>query len=239
MMAEEFFRTFVADPPPWQYDNTATRSAAEDHHPTMGVEELCDLDLVREHPDDQAHLYPWTTASHHLPEAFRVMATWSFTYKTYPVWVKPQIGMGNYFRMSTELVLFGVTGGMPTQAPARSMSNWFEAKRGEHSAKPVEFHDLVRKARPGPYLELFSRVRLTPCRSAHAQNAFSGRRFGGTSPPRSRQQKGQIMNGFDHRAAIDELVELGVDRGQLEAMNEEQSAACERMTRRKKGKGTK
>lgn len=147
------FATFVADPP-WRYGNTSTRGAAENHYGTMSIEELCALDVVPTHAADNAHLYLWTTAGH-LPEAFKVMEAWGFEYKTYLVWVKPQMGMGNYFRVSTELVLFGVRGGMRTQA--RDLMNYFTAKRGKHSAKPLAFHDLVMKASPGPYMELFSR----------------------------------------------------------------------------------
>lgn len=147
------FSTFVVDPP-WRYGNTSTRGAAEDHYPTMSIEELCDLSVVPDHAADEAHLYLWTTAGH-LPEAFAVMSAWGFDYKTYLVWVKPQMGMGNYFRVSTELVLFGVRGGMRTQH--RGIKNYFEAKRGKHSSKPPAFHDIVEQASPGPYMELFSR----------------------------------------------------------------------------------
>lgn len=147
------FSTFVADPP-WRYGNTSTRGAAEDHYPTMSIEELRALDVVRDHAADKAHLYLWATAGH-LPDAFSVMEAWGFTYKTYLVWVKPQMGMGNYFRVSTELVLFGARGGMRTMR--RDVKNYFEAKRAKHSAKPLEFHDLVQSCSPGPYMELFSR----------------------------------------------------------------------------------
>ena len=71
-------------------------------------------EVVRPKAADRAHLYLWSTSSH-LPEAFAVMEAWGFEYKTYLVWVKPQMGMGNYFRVSTELVLFGVRGGMRTR----------------------------------------------------------------------------------------------------------------------------
>lgn len=152
-VAEGQFSTFVADPP-WRYGNTSTRGAAEDHYPTMSIDELCDLDVVRDHAADQAHLYLWATAGH-LPDAFRVMDAWGFDYKTYLVWIKPQMGMGNYFRISTEVVLFGVRGGLRTNH--RGLMNYFQARRGKHSSKPAMFHDLVMKASPGPYLELFSR----------------------------------------------------------------------------------
>ncbi len=167
------FATFVADPP-WRYGNTSTRGAAEDHYQTMSIEELCALDVVPTRAAEQAHLYLWTTAGH-LPEAFAVMQAWGFTYKTYLVWVKPQMGMGNYFRVSTELVLFGIRGEMRTQV--RDAMNWFEAKRGKHSAKPEVFHDLVMRASPGPYLELFSRCQadrmLTGCRCSKCRLGWS------------------------------------------------------------------
>lgn len=145
--------TFVADPP-WRYGNTSTRGAAEDHYDTMTIEDLCALDIVKDKANEQSHLYLWTTAGH-LPEAFKVMEAWGFEYKTYLVWVKPQMGMGNYFRVSTELVLFGIRGGLLTQA--NDIMNYFQSPRAKHSAKPLEFHDLVEKASPGPYMELFSR----------------------------------------------------------------------------------
>lgn len=152
-VVEGKYRTFVADPP-WQYGNTSTRGSAENHYETMTIEELCALDVVPNHAADQSHLYLWATAGH-LPQAFDVMTAWGFEYKTYLVWVKPQMGMGNYFRVSTEIVLFGIRGGLRTQA--RDIKNYFEAPRGKHSAKPTLFHDLVARASPGPYMELFSR----------------------------------------------------------------------------------
>lgn len=158
------FSTIVADPP-WQYGNTSTRGAAADHYPTLSIDQLCGReplpdgskitgDVVLPKAADRAHLYLWTTAGH-LPDAFSVMEAWGFEYKTYLVWVKPQMGMGNYFRVSTELVLFGVRGGMRTQD--MGLMNYFTVPRGKHSSKPTAFYDLVAKASPGPYLEMFAR----------------------------------------------------------------------------------
>lgn len=169
------YATIVADPP-WSYGNTSTRGAAEDHYGTMSIEDLCDLDVdgqsVDERAADESHLYLWTTAGH-LPEAFKVMEAWGFTYKTYLVWVKPQMGMGNYFRVSTEMVLFGVKGGLRTNH--RGIKNHFEARRGKHSAKPRIFRDIVMKASHGPYLELFSRCRKDrelACDCAKCENGW-------------------------------------------------------------------
>lgn len=153
-LPEGTFRTIVADPP-WRYGNGSTRNAARKHYPTMTVEEVCALD-IESRAHDESHLYLWTT-NNFLREAFDVVDAWGFEYKTCLTWVKPQMGMGNYFRGGTEHVLFGVRGGMRTQS--RSLVNWFEASRGRHSAKPQHFYELVEKASPGPFLEMFARAR--------------------------------------------------------------------------------
>jgi len=73
------------------------------------------------------------------------------------VWAKPQLGMGNYFRSSTEYVLFGVKGGLRTKDC--NQRNWFQAPRGRHSAKPELFFDIVEQASEEPGLEMFARRR--------------------------------------------------------------------------------
>lgn len=139
--------------PPWRYGNTATRAAAEDHYPTMSLDELADLTLPAE---DNSHLYLWTTTSF-LREAFDLLDAWDFNYKTTLTWCKPSIGMGNYFRVNTEFVLFAVRGSLPTNV--NNVGTWFQADRTRHSAKPESFYDLVEKASPGPWLEMFARRR--------------------------------------------------------------------------------
>ena len=65
------FRTIVADPP-WRYGNTRTRGAAEDHYPTMTIQELCALD-VESRAADECHLYLWVT-NNFLLEGFEVLS---------------------------------------------------------------------------------------------------------------------------------------------------------------------
>jgi N6-adenosine-specific RNA methylase IME4 len=148
-------RVIVADPP-WRYGNAGTRANAEGHYDgTMTVEDICGLGTqVKGWSADDSHLYLWTTAGF-LRDAFDVMDAWGFTYKTFIAWVKPQMGMGNYFRVSSELILFGVKGRLPVED--RGIMNWFQAPRGRHSAKPQDFYTIVERASPGPYLEMFSR----------------------------------------------------------------------------------
>lgn len=156
--------TLVADPP-WQYENVATRGAATNHYPTLSLDQLTGrvslpdgqnlvADIVRPRLADDAHLYLWAT-SPLLPCGFDVLDAWGFTYKTSLVWVKPQPGIGNYFRSQHELVLFGVRGHLPVLD--KTQPSWFEAKRTKHSQKPERLYEMVERASPGPYLELFAR----------------------------------------------------------------------------------
>lgn len=147
----------IAADPPWQYGNAGTRNAAGKQYPTMTIAQICDLaPTVKGFAADESHLYLWTT-NNFLREAFDVMDAWGFEYKTLLTWVKPQMGLGNYFRSGTEHALFGTRGKLPTQS--RSAVNWFQAARGRHSAKPQHFYELVEQASPGPYLEMFARTR--------------------------------------------------------------------------------
>lgn len=138
--------------------------AAEDHYATMTTDALCDLGPeVAGCAADRAHLYLWSTGVH-LPDALRVMSAWGFEYVTYLVWAKQpasRLGLGYYFRSVTELVLFGRRGRLRTQD--RTLPNLFSAPRGRHGAKPATFLDLVQRASPGPYLELFARCSGPGC----------------------------------------------------------------------------
>lgn len=146
------FAVVVIDPP-WRYDNVATRGAAEDHYSTMSLDELAALRIPAA---EDAHLYLWVTNGF-LREGFDLLGAWGFTYKTCLTWVKPQIGMGNYFRNNTEHVLFAIRGRLPTLR--NDVPTWFKADRTQHSAKPDSFYDLVEGSSPGPYLEMFARRR--------------------------------------------------------------------------------
>ena len=97
----------------------------------------------------------WVT-NRSLPKAFRLIETWGFRYITCLTWVKPSFGMGNYFRGSTEQILFAVKGSQPLKR--KDVGTHFEAPRGNgHSAKPDEFYNLVESCSYGPYIDIFGR----------------------------------------------------------------------------------
>lgn len=146
------FTTILADPP-WRYSNTASCAAAENHYSTLSVEEICN-EPVRELVGENAHLHVWTTNAF-LEPAFRVIRAWGFEFKSCMVWVKPTIGMGNYWRLSHEFLLFGIRGRLPFGR--NDVPSWLEAPRTIHSRKPFAFRDIIEQVSPGPYLELYGR----------------------------------------------------------------------------------
>ncbi len=146
------YSTIYADPP-WPYNNQATRAATSNHYPTMSIDEICD-EPVEQLCGDQAHLHLWTTNAF-LLDAFDVIEAWGFTYKSCFLWVKPQIGIGNYWRVSHEFLLLGVRGKLTFQD--KGVRSWLEHKRAEHSRKPLAVRELVERVSPGPYLEMYGR----------------------------------------------------------------------------------
>ena len=154
--AQGLFQTIVIDPP-WDWGdegdvNQFGRAKPEYH--TMPISEIEGMP-INKIADDNCHLYLWVT-NRSLPKAFRLIEAWGFRYITCLTWVKPSIGMGNYFRGSTEQVLFAVKGSQMLKR--RDVGTHFEAKRGDgHSAKPDEFYSLVESCSYGPYIDVFGR----------------------------------------------------------------------------------
>lgn len=146
------FGTIYADPP-WQYGNQATRASTNNHYVTMPVDEIAALP-VEKLAAPNAHLHLWTTNAF-LPASFDLMRAWGFEYKSVFVWVKPEMGIGNYWRVSHEFMLFGIRGKAPFQSHAEM--SWMHHPRTAHSAKPEKIRELVQRVSPGPYLELFGR----------------------------------------------------------------------------------
>jgi len=146
------FGCIYADPP-WQYGNQATRASTDNHYPTMTLEQIA-TEPVADLAADDAHLHLWTTNAF-LPEAFGIIRAWGFEYKSCLVWVKPQLGIGNYWRVSHEFLLLGVRGKCPFLN--HGCKSWLEADRTKHSQKPAAVRAMVENVSPGPYLEMYGR----------------------------------------------------------------------------------
>ena len=146
------FGTTYADPP-WSYSNKAVRGAAVNHYSTLDLQSVCS-----EHFDqlisDNAHLHLWTTNAF-LRDAFTVVEAWGFQFKSCVVWIKPQLGMGNYWRVSHEFLLLVVRGSLPFAD--KTCRSWLLHRRTRHSRKSFAVRELIERVSPGPYLELYGR----------------------------------------------------------------------------------
>jgi N6-adenosine-specific RNA methylase IME4 len=149
---EAKFSTIYADPP-WPYKNQGTRAATSNHYPTMSVDDICE-EPVEQLCRGQAHLHLWTTNAF-LLDAFDVIESWGFTYKSCFIWVKPRIGIGNYWRVSHEFLLLGIRGRLGFQD--KGARSWVEHERTEHSRKPTAVREIIERVSPGPYLEMYGR----------------------------------------------------------------------------------
>lgn len=155
------FGCIYADPP-WRYDNQGTRASTGDHYQAtdtnpaagMSIEQICALP-VRDLVAPDAHLHMWITNAF-LFDAPRIFNEWGFEFRSSLIWVKPQIGIGNYWRNSHEFLLTAIRGNAKRFAD-KSLRSWIECDRGQHSAKPEQVRAMLERASPGPYLELFGR----------------------------------------------------------------------------------
>ena len=161
------YRTLVADPP-WAAVLRAPRrfDGHENEYNSYGT--MTDAELmsmpVGLWGEDNAHLYLWCLNSN-IAQAHKVAAAWGFEVKTLITWVKGRIegnrliqhiGLGHYYRNSTEHVIFAVRGSLGTLHD--DVSTAFIAPRKEHSEKPAAFYDMVERMSPGPYLDVFART---------------------------------------------------------------------------------
>lgn len=65
------------------------------------------------------------------------------------------LGLGNEW--DAEVARINAAKGTTHKSTAKTNSCWYEWSRGEHSAKPEAFLDIVESVSPGPYLEMFAR----------------------------------------------------------------------------------
>jgi N6-adenosine-specific RNA methylase IME4 len=155
-LPEGKYQTIVLDPP-WDYSDEGEEGnvfgRGRPPYPTMSIDQIAAELPVETLAADNAHIYLWIT-NRSLPKGFGLIEKWGFRYVTMLTWVKPSIGMGNYFRGTTEHVLFGVRGSLPLLR--QDVGTHFTADRGkEHSNKPDEFYDLIQTCSPEPRLDMF------------------------------------------------------------------------------------
>jgi N6-adenosine-specific RNA methylase IME4 len=145
--------------PPWRYENPPMgggNRSIENHYPTMTLEEICAMP-VGDLATEDAMLYMWATAPK-LAECMKVIEAWGFEYRTNLVWDKEVIGMGYHARNQHEILLVAKRGSIPPPAAGTQPSSVHRERRGEHSAKPDFYYEMIEAAYPSlPKIELFCR----------------------------------------------------------------------------------
>lgn len=154
--------TIIIDPPwPMQKIEREVRPNQDVFdYPVMSIEELEAFGAeVAEIAADDCHLFMWTTQKF-LPDALKIVEAWGFwgfRYVLTMVWHKPggfqPIGLPQY---NCEFIVYGRCGS-PKFIETTAFPCCFEAPRREHSRKPDEFYDLVRRVTAGPRIDIFSR----------------------------------------------------------------------------------
>lgn len=149
------YRTIVIDPP-WdmqKIEREVRPNQVGFDYPTMSYDELSSFDIPS---DDNCHIYCWTTQKH-LPATFKLLDDWRFTYIFTMTWHKPggfqPVGLPQY---NSEFIVFGRKCGLKFD-DTKAFNTCFNAERREHSRKPDEFYDLVKRVSPEPRIDIFSR----------------------------------------------------------------------------------
>ena len=140
------YEIIYADPP-WRYSAKKVQGAAENHYPTMSIDELCALPVAELAAKDSA-LFMWATFPQ-LPEALRLIRAWGFTYKSVAfVWLKKNkkadswfYGLGFWTRANAEVCLLATKGHPKRQAA--DIHQFIISPIEAHSKKPDETRDKI------------------------------------------------------------------------------------------------
>ena len=160
------YNIIYADPP-WSYGFNWGNGAADNEYSTMSIQELKELP-VNDIADDQCQLYMWVTNPFLVSgEAIEIMKAWGFTPKQLLTWVKtykngvPEMGMGYYYRNSTEHIIYGIKGKNIKLLNKNTKNIHNVINPRQHSKKPDYFRDMILECSGDlPRIELFAREKI-------------------------------------------------------------------------------
>jgi N6-adenosine-specific RNA methylase IME4 len=169
------YRTIVADPPwpfEWNGGGALRKNGRGEMHlnhkfkeglsyRTMLIEDIAAIPVV-DLAEADAHLYLWIPDCHLIAgHGQLVVDSWGFEPLRTIVWHKRGFGLGRFPRPQHEVMIVCRRGNLPfTVADEGSVQTWkfpYENGARKHSAKPDGAFDLIERASPGPYAELFAR----------------------------------------------------------------------------------
>src|SRR3990167_3390612 len=141
------YKVIYADPP-WQYFKGGYKNQSQ-HYDGMTIDEICNL-KISELASENCILFLWATFPI-LPDVFRVIESWGFTYSTVGfTWVKAQksgkgffFGLGNWTRSNAEICLIATKGSI--ERKDASISQIIYTPIEKHSKKPDEVKEKIVK----------------------------------------------------------------------------------------------
>ena len=155
-LGSKLYGVIYADPP-WRfrpYGEAGMDRAADNHYPTMTVEEIRQLPVPAA---NDCVLFLWATVPMEW-EAHEVLRAWGFEYRNQFVWLKDRVGTGYWCRNKHEILLIGTKGNPPAPAPGEQSASVLKAPIRRHSEKPTRFAEMIKKMFPNtPALEMFAR----------------------------------------------------------------------------------
>ena len=157
------YRAILIDPPWNERGGGKIKRGADRHYPLLKTRDIYTTIVSCpqwNNRSENSHLYLWVT-NNHLTDGLWLLDALDYKYKSNVVWVKPTIGLGQYFRGQHEILLFGTRGKKPTEprTDVRNIPSILHAAKRRHSQKPEETYALIERRSKGEYLELFARTR--------------------------------------------------------------------------------
>lgn len=155
--AQKRYGTIVIDPP-WEMEkikrDQRPLQVAFDYR-TMTEDELAEFPVDAMAAED-CHLFCWTTQKH-LPTALKLLPKWGFKYTLLMTWHKPggfqPHGLPQF---NSEFAIYARCGN-PKFRETTAFNTCFQGARREHSRKPDEFYNTLRRVTADGRIDVFSR----------------------------------------------------------------------------------
>ena len=161
-LPDKKYGVIYADPP-WLFRTRSDKGkekSPEKHYSCMSLNDICKMN-VKDISLPDSVLLMWV-CDPMLDQAFKVIESWGFTYKTVGfTWAKTNkntmgffTGLGYWTRGNPEMCLLA-TRGRPKRK-SKSIAQLVISQRQKHSEKPL-IHKDIEDLVDGPYIELFAR----------------------------------------------------------------------------------
>ena len=130
--------------------------SADNHYPTMSLEEIKALDVPSMMAPDVLGLF-WATVPH-MKNAFEILDAWGLEYKSMLTWDKVVAGTGKWFLNQTEHLILATRGNVPAPVEDQLISSLLRE----------EENDALFQARSDPRVggELFRTSPRSSCSGA-------------------------------------------------------------------------